>query len=836
MNEPNTFWAVPAADLLVQLKTQENGLSDDEALQRRKTTKSVKVHPIKQDLLLLLKQFRSPLELILIIAVILSSLLAEYTNSVIILLILLFTGVVGFVQERKANIGVRKLLEMVKNKALVVRNGISKEILINEVASGDIILLNAGDIIPGDCRLLDAEDLHVTEAALTGESFPQEKGTGILPVNTPLGRRTNCAFEGTSVINGTAKAVIVTTGADTAFGSIAASLAKHPPETAFEKGIRKFGYLLMEITLVFSLIVTSLNVYLGKPFIDSFLFGVSFALGMTPELLPAIVTITLAAGAKRMADKKVIVKRLSAIQNLGSIDVFCADKTGTLTDGMVKVHATVNIDGDQNEKVKRYAYLNASFETGFTNPLDEALRAMANVNIDGCIKFDEVPYDFVRKRLSVVVAFGQRHIMITKGAVKNIVEVCDKVELDDQVYPLVAYSKKIIHQHETYSSEGFRTIGLAYKDVTEDPVINKEDETGMIFLGFIILADPPKEGIEISLRQLRESGIGVKLITGDNELVAAHLSKQIGLESPTLLTGSALRTMTDEALVRKVSQINIFAETEPYQKERIVRALRKAGHVVGYIGDGINDVSAMKAADVSISVFGAVDVAKETADIVLLERDLDTLREGIHEGRKTFANTMKYIFITSSANFGNMFSMAVASIFLPFLPLLPKQILLTNFITDFPAMALSKDNVENERILKPTKWSPSIIRNFMIIFGIESSFFDMVTFGSLLFIFGTGAELFQTSWFVESVVTEILILLIIRTPFPVLHSKPDKYLLIISFLVIAITCLLPFSPFASSLGFTFIPPRIIVALIIITLLYCISAELTKKYFFRRLQE
>ncbi len=836
MNELNAFWAVPVANVLAQLNTLETGLSEDEALQRRKTTKSVKISsPFRQDVLLLLKQFKSPLEMILIIAVILSSLLGEYTNSAIILSIILLSGIVGFFQERKANLATRKLLEMVQNKALVIRDGISKEIPISEVTQGDIILLNAGDIIPGDCRLLESKDLHVTEAALTGESFPQEKETGILAGETPLAKRTNCVFQGTSVINGTAKVVVVATGVNTAFGSIAANLARQHPETAFEKGIRKFGYLLMEVTLVFSFIITSLNVYLGKPLIDSFLFGLSFALGMTPELLPAIVTITLAAGAKRMADKNVIVKNLGAIQNFGSIDVFCADKTGTLTEGVVKVHATVNINGGQNEKVKTYAYLNASFETGFTNPLDEALRTMADVDIGAYHKFDEVPYDFVRKRLSIVVTDEKEHIMITKGAVKNIVEVCDKVELNDMVYPFSLHKDQVNRQHEKYSAEGFRTIGIAFKNVTDDPVINKDDETGMTFLGFIVLADPPKEGVEISLKQLEESGVVVKLITGDNELVAAHLGRQIGLDSPTVLTGSTLRTMTDEALVRKVTQANIFAETEPYQKERIVRALRKGGHVVGYIGDGINDVSAMKAADVSISVYGAVDVAKETADIVLLERDLDTLREGIYEGRKTFANTMKYIFITSSANFGNMFSMAIASVFLPFLPLLPKQILLTNFLTDFPAMALPKDHVENEHIIKPTKWNPGNIRNFMIIFGVESSFFDVLTFVTLLFIFHAGPQFFQTSWFVESVVTEILILLIIRTHLPVLKSKPGKYLLTISLVVIAITWLLPYSPFAASLGFSFIPLNTIIALAIISLLYCMTAEVTKTYFFKKLQ-
>lgn len=408
----NNFWAISVPDLLNQLDTKETGLSDADALLRKKETRSVTARsPFKQDVLLLLKQFKSPLELILIIAVILSSALGEYSNSAIIISIIIFTGVVGFIQERKANIATKKLLEMVQSKAHVIRNGVSKEIAISDVVRGDIILLDAGDIIPGDCRLLESRDLHVTEAALTGESFPQEKEIGVLPKELSFSKRTNCVFQGTSVINGTAKAAVVSTGRATAFGSIAGNLATQQAETAFEKGVKKFGYLLMEVTLIFALIVTLLNVYFGKPVIDSFLFGLSVALGMTPELLPAIVTITLSAGAKRMADKKVIVKKLSAIQNFGSIDVFCADKTGTLTQGIVKVHATTNVQGEPDEKAKKYAYINASFETGFTNPLDEALRSMTSVSIDDYHKFDEVPYDFVRRRLSVVAEFERRHMM-----------------------------------------------------------------------------------------------------------------------------------------------------------------------------------------------------------------------------------------------------------------------------------------------------------------------------------------------------------------------------------------------------------------------------------------
>ena len=827
------FWSHPENEILQHLNTREEGLTDEEATRRKISDTSVHLQsPYKHDLILLFSQFKSPLVLILVMAVILSSVLGEYTNSIIILMIILSSGLVGFWQERRAQQATRTLLEMVQLKTSVLRNGSEKEIPTHEVVLGDIVILNAGDIIPADCRILESKDLHVNEAALTGESFPAEKEVGIMPINTDLNKRTNCVFQGTNVINGSAKVVVVALGNQTVFGALAENLQKQYPETAFEKGFKKFGYLLMKVTLVIALVIISLNVYVGKPVIDSVLFGLSLALGMTPELLPAIVTVTLATGAKRMADKQVIVKRLSSIQNFGSIDVLCADKTGTLTEGTVKVHATYDMRGEHSEKVKLYAFLNAYFETGFTNPLDEALRAMTP-DVIGYTKVDEVPYDFMRKRLSMVVAYKDRHIMITKGAVKNIMEICDRAEVNQGIMPISDYATQIFNRYESFSADGFRTIGLCYKDITGDPVINRDDEVNMIFLGFIVLADPPKPGVERSLLQLKNSGITIKLITGDNRQVASYISQQIGLGASGILTGGDLRVMSDEALVQKVMDIQVFAETEPYQKERIVRALKKAGCVVGYLGDGINDVSAMKAADISISVDGAVDVAKETADIILLQKNLDILKDGIHEGRKTFINTMKYIYITSSANFGNMFSMAGISTLIPFLPLLPKQILLTNFITDFPAMAISKDHVDEETILRPARWNTTLIKKFMIIFGIESSLFDILTFTVLLYTFKAQGALFQTSWFVESVVTEILILMIIRTHRPIFRSIPGTYLIWISASLIAITCSLPYLPFHEALGFVSLPVNIIIGMVVIALAYGVVTEYTKALFFKK---
>ncbi len=834
------FWNAPVPELLTQLQSSELGLTTRDAETRLKSAKHLKSeNPFRREVSMLARQFASPLVLILAVAVVLSSILGEFADSSIIIVIILLTGIVGYLQERRASAATRKLLEMVQTKATVLREGSFVDIPIHEVVPGDIVDLNAGDIIPGDGRLLVENDLHVNEASLTGESFPQEKEVAELPEETPLNKRTNCVFQGSSVINGSARMLVVVTGPATEFGSIAASLSRQAPETAFETGIRKFGYLLMQVTLIIALLITALNVYLGKPFTDSFLFGLSIALGMTPELLPAIVTITLSAGAHRMAQKKVIVKKLNAIQNFGSIDVFCADKTGTLTEGVVRVESLVDFEGKPSDRVKTYAYLNAAFESGFSNPIDEALRqlktsGLIDKEVDSYTKVDEVPYDFIRKRLSIVVNEGSRKVMITKGAFNNVIEVCTKVDVGGRPEELPQYRTPVDRVYQDNSAEGLRTIAIAYKDVTDDPLINKDDEHDMVFLGFIALADPPKKGIDRSIRALAESGITVKLITGDNALVAAHLSKKIGLDSPTVITGGQLKQLSDEALVQRVPDVNVFAETEPNQKERIIRALRKSGAVVGYIGDGINDVSAMKSADVSISVDGAVDVAKETADIVLLEKDLDILKEGIDEGRKTFANTMKYVFITSSANFGNMFSMAIASVFLPFLPLLPTQILLTNFLTDLPAMALPHDRVESERIQKPARWNTKSIRNFMIVFGLESSIFDVVTFVTLLWVFHSTPDLFRTGWFIESVATEVMILLIIRTHLPVWKSVPGRGLMITSTIVLAITFLLPYLPLADDLGLRPLTAEVALALVAITTVYCVTAEFSKQAFFKKL--
>ncbi|HEX8040708.1 MAG TPA: magnesium-translocating P-type ATPase [Chryseosolibacter sp.] len=838
MTDRPLYWSLPHDKLFHALGSSASGLSEAEAIARRKENgREIKVHSLWMgDLLLFAGQFRNPFMLILIVAVVLASVLGEYTNSIIILSIILVSSLLSFWQERNAGRALQKLRALVQVYSTVVRDEAEREIPALEVVPGDIVMLNAGDIIPGDGLLVEARDLHVNEAVLTGESFPAAKDAGILPGDTPLNKRRNSVFQGTSVVNGTARVLIIHTGKKTEFGKISAALEKRTDENAFGKGVRKFGYMVMRATMLLSLLILTLNIYFGKPVSESVLFALALAVGMAPELLPAIVTIMLSAGARRMAKKKVIVKTLASIQNLGAINVFCSDKTGTLTEGVVTVQYTVDMNGNHWDKVKTFGYLNARFETGFTNPLDEAIRNVPGVRADGYTKVDEVPYDFIRKRLSIAVAYEDQHVLITKGALKNILEVCEFAAFSDgRIAAIDEARNQIGATHQQYSAQGFRTIGVCYKDITGDPVIDKSDERNMIFLGMVVLADPIKPGVDETIRELRESGISLKLITGDNALVAAYVAGKIGLKSHNLITGPDLRKISDEALAIRVNETDVFAEAEPFQKERIVRAMQKAGNVVGYIGDGINDASALKSADVGISVDTAVDVARETAGIVLLERDLRVLREGILEGRKTFINTLKYIFITLSANFGNMFSVAGASLFLPFLPLLPKQILLLNLLTDLPAMAIASDRVDSEQLSRPRTWDSKLIRKFMIVFGIESSLFDFLTFGILVWFFQASPSLFQTGWFLESAFTEVFILLIVRTQRPFAKSRPGDYLMLASLTVIVMTVVLPFLQPSRFLGFTPLPWRVIAGIFAIACIYGLAAEFTKRVFFRRVK-
>ena len=800
MNQlPPAFWSISAADMLKNLESVKEGLTGNEAKKRLALYGANLLKPQKRSdvLTLLVSQFKSPIIIILFFATGLSFFLHDPVDAFIILSIVIVSGLLGFWQERGASNAVAKLLSIVQIKAAVLRDGNSIEIPVEEIVPGDIVILNAGDIVPGDGLVQESKDLFVDEAMLTGETFPVEKVVSVLPPETQLGQRTNALWMGTHVVSGNATVLIVRTGRETEFGKVSERLKLRPQQTEFERGIKQFGYFLMEVTLVLVVAIFAINVYLARPVLDSFLFSLALAVGLTPQLLPAIISINLSHGAKRMAQKKVIVKRLASIENFGSMNVICSDKTGTLTEGIVQLQSAFDVDGAPSDKVFLHAYINAFYETGFTNPIDEAIRNYRKLDLSGYQKQDEIPYDFLRKRLSILVSHDNTNLMVTKGALLNVLAVCTNVETGDGSIVDISTVQDRIEQHfEEFSNKGFRTLGVAYRNMGTESRINKDQEAGMTFSGFIVLFDPPKPNIIETITALKNLGVSLKIITGDNHLVAANVSQQMGLSDTKILSGPDLNQLSDTALLSRVANVDVFAEIEPNQKERIIIALKKAGNIVGYMGDGINDASAIHAADVGISVESAVDVAKDAADIVLLEKDLGVLVEGVREGRATFANTLKYVFMATSANFGNMFSMAGVSLILPFLPLLPKQILLTNLMTDIPEMTIATDSVDKEMIDYPRRWDIKAIRKFMITFGIVSSVFDYLTFGALLLILNATQIQFRTGWFLESVVSASLIVLVIRSRQPFFKSRPGKYLLMATLSIVVATLILPFTPLA----------------------------------------
>jgi Mg2+-importing ATPase len=834
--ELHGFWGLTETDVLGRLATSRQGLSSEEAQKRLGQYGRNLLKPTKRSdtVALLVAQFKSPIVLILIFAAGLSLLTRDRPDAVIILFIILASSLLGFWQEKGAGDAVRKLISIVQIEATALRDAGPREIPVEEIVPGDILFFKAGDIIPADCLVLEGKDLFADEAVLTGETFPVEKAPGVLPPETPLEQRTNILFMGTHVTSGDGSAVVVATGRATEFGAISDRLKLRRPEPEFERGVRRFGYLLMEITLLLVISIFAVNVFFKRPVLDSFLFALALAVGLTPQLLPAIVSINLSHGARRMAREKVIIKRLTAIENFGSMNVLCSDKTGTLTEGKVRLHSSLDIEGQDSPKVLFFAYLNATFETGFKNPIDEAIRSHRPFDLAGCRKIDEVPYDFVRKRLSILASVNGKNLIITKGAFANVLDVCTKAEAPaGEEREIGAVRDDLERRFQDFSGEGYRVLAVAYREAGLGERLVREDESGMTFLGLLVLFDPIKPEIVEAVARLKDIGVSLKLVTGDNRLAADHIGRAVGLSGECVLTGDELHSMSDLALVQQAAGVDIFAEIEPNQKERVILALRKAGNVVGYMGDGINDASALHAADIGISVDSAVDVAKEAADIILLETDLRVLGHGVEEGRKTFANTMKYIFMAASANFGNMFSMAGASIFLPFLPLLPTQILLTNLLTDFPEMTIATDAVDREFAEKPRRWDLKFIRKFMLAFGLLSSIFDYATFGALLLILRASKVQFRTGWFLESVVSAALIVLVIRTRRPFLRSRPGKYLLATTLAVVALTLALPFSPLAPLFHFEPLPVSFFILIGGIVLLYVTSAEAVKRIFYKR---
>jgi Mg2+-importing ATPase len=830
------FWALPRSVAFERVGSGPDGLSAAEARARleRYGPNTVERARRADALALLVRQFESPIVLILAFATILSGILGDAVDAAIILAIIGLTGLLGFWQERGATRAVEALLAMVQVRAEVRRGGAIVEVLVADVVPGDVVLLNAGDIVPGDCLVTGSRSLLVDEATLTGETFPVEKTASVVPDDTPLAGRTNALFMGTHVVSGRGTALVMKTGGATEFGRISSHLRGRPAETGFQRGMTAFGLLLMRAMTVLVAAIFVVNLVLARPIVDSALFSLALAVGLTPQLLPAIVTISLSQGARLMARERVIVKRLDAIEDFGAMVILCTDKTGTMTVGSVRLDDALDLDGRPSDRVRRAAYLNARLQEGFANPLDDAILAAGGVDPAGATRLDEVPYDFTRKRLSVLVSEAGRVRLIAKGALEGVLAACSTaVRPDGTVVDIAAEVAGVRERFAALSEQGYRVLGVATRELPESTRLAATDESDLAFLGFLTFLDPPKPATEATIRDLAASGISVRMITGDNRFVASHVASMVGLSGGQLLVGDEVERLADAQLAERAEAVTVFAEVEPLQKERIIRSLRAPGRVVGYLGDGINDAPALHAADVGISVDTAVDVAKESAAIVLLEKDLGVLLDGVRTGRRTFANTMKYVFTTTSANFGNMLSMAVAAAFLPFLPLLAVQILLINFLTDFPATTIATDRVDPEQIAQPHSWDIGFVRDFMIVFGLISSVFDFLTFGTLRIGFGADELLFRSGWFLESVATELAVLFVLRTRRPFLRSRPSRLLLASSAGVAVVTLGVLYGPLAGPLDVAPLPAPVLASLALITALYVAATELGKAAFYRR---
>ncbi|MCU0855123.1 MAG: magnesium-translocating P-type ATPase [Rhodobacteraceae bacterium] len=838
----DAYWSRDVAALAAALGSGPEGLASAAAAARlaAEGANSVEDAPHLGALRLLLRQVESPLVLILAVAAAVSLVLRQWVDAGIILAIVLGSALLSFFQEYRASAAVEELKKRLALTARVLRDGAEHVVPVTGIVPGDVILLQAGNLIPADGRVIAAQDFLVSEASMTGESFPVEKRPGVVAAGAALSGRTNTVFLGSSVRSGTARVLVVRTGRRTEFGASAARLRARPEETDFARGVRQFGYLLVRIMVVIVLLVLTANLLMARPPVDSLLFAVALAVGLSPELLPAIISVTLSKGARAMSRRGVIVRRLDAIENLGSMNVLCTDKTGTLTEGKIVLSEALDPANRPSDAVLHLAYVNAALETGIENPLDAAIVAAgegAGLATAGLTKIDEIPYDFVRRRLTIVVDDGTRpgeHLFVSKGAFAEVLDICTMIDRDGAEVPLDSAARAALAAVFTAKGEeGFRVLALATRRVAARADYDREDERDMVFRGLLVFLDPPKPDAGKTIRTLARLGIGIKVISGDNRHVTAHMARAIGLDPEAMLTGEDIAGLRDEALWHLAPRTSLFVEIDPQQKERIVHALQRTGHSVGYLGDGINDAPALHAADVGISVAGAVDVARESADIILLRSDLDVLRQGVEDGRLTFANTLKYISITTSANFGNMVSMALATPFLPFLPLAAKQILLNNFLSDLPSVAISTDNVDPDLVATPQRWNVRDIRRFMIVFGLISSVFDLLTFGLLLHVFRAGEAAFQTSWFVISLLTELAVVLVLRTRRPFFRSRPSPLLLWSTLAVSAATLAIPFLGGPSAIfGFVPLSASAMVAVLAIVAGYITATEIAKPWFYR----
>jgi Mg2+-importing ATPase len=839
-----------ASDVSVVLKelgSSEKGLASSEAEKRiREYGCNVFAKKKKLGLLLeILSHFKNPFIIILIVATIVSAYFGQVVDAIIIGIMILLSIGLDFFLEHNAEKAAEKLKERVKTKTIVVRNGERKEMPINELCIGDIIEVSAGSLIPADARIIRSKDFFVNQSSLTGESFPVEKSSQTLGIKElSLTDMSNMLFLGTNVISGSATAVVVKIGSSTEFGKIAKSLVSAEVETEFNRGIKSFGYLITKTIIFLVLFIFLANSLIKHNFLESFMFAIAVAVGLTPELLPMIMSINMAKGSLKMAEKGVIVKKLNSIPNLGSMDVLCTDKTGTLTEDKIQLVKFTDAFGKESHAVLEFAYLNSFHQTGIKNPLDEAVLDFKHENVREKIalykKIDEVPFDFVRRKMSVIVSKSKRAYIITKGAPENVFKSCKYYHFKGKRVTLNArVLKRIKEQYYDFSKQGYRVLAVAVKQMASgskrhDRAYTWNDECDLELMGFVAFFDPPKPDAGEMVKELEKAGIEVKILTGDNELVTKKICEEIGLNIKGVLLGQEIDTMDDDALKVRVEQTTIFARFSPEQKTRVIQALRKNNHIVGYMGDGINDAPSLKAADIGISVDSAVDVAKESADMILTQKSFEVLKNGVLEGRRTFGNTMKYIMMGLSSNFGNMFSVAPAVLFLPFLPMLPVQILLNNFIYDFSQITIPADNVDEEFIQKPKRWNMKFIKMFMILLGPISSVFDIITFILLFFVFKVTPAQFQTGWFIESIATQTLVIHVIRTKkIPFIQSTANWKLLLTSISCVVLAWIIPFTPIGEFFRFQPLPLHIMLAIVGLVVVYLVLVEFAKRLFYTK---
>ena len=837
---PPHFWQQPIALLQTELASRPDGVSEAEAEAQRRTWGPNVLRPRAERALLLqfLAHFKNPLVLVLLAASAIAGVLGDMKSFVVITGIVLMSVTLDFFQEYRASRAVENLRHSVALRTTVLRVGQAHEIPVAELVPGDVVMLAAGDLVPADGRVLEARDLFLNQALLTGEAYPVEKHVLDAVTATEMTAATNALFMGTSVISGAGRMLIVRTGSNTSLGQIADTLVQRPPATAFERGTQAFGVLILRLTVVLVLSVLLINAVLHRPLFESFLFAVALAVGLTPELLPMVLSVTLSQGAMRLAKRRVIVKRLSAVQELGGIDVLCTDKTGTLTEGHIRLERHVDSMGCDSEHVLELAYLNSHFESGIRSPLDEAILAHTRIDVSAWHKIDEVPFDFERRRVSVLLNRAGERRLIVKGSPEDVLRLCATYENSGALVPLDEDAHARIQAlFEALSRDGFRVLGIAWREASphQDHAV-VTDESELVFSGFAAFLDPPKPSAAPALAALAAGGVAVKVVSGDNELVARYICTQLNVPIIGALNGSDIQGMDDPALQAQVDRVNLFCRVTPAQKTRILNALRARGHVVGFLGDGINDAPALHAANVGISVDSAVDVAKEAADLVLLEHDLNVLQEGVREGRRTFGNVTKYIMMGTSSNFGNMFSMAGGTLFLPFLPMLPIQILLNNFLYDLSEIAIPLDDVDEDTLARPRIWDMHFIRNFMLTLGPVSSVFDFLTFYVMLAVFQANEALFHTGWFIESIATQVLVIFIIRTRGSPLASRPNIWLIVLSLGVVAIAALLPWLPFAGQMGFVPPPPTFYAILAGIVAVYLTCVYWAKRWFYLRWEQ